>query len=195
MFASRFLALVLAVWAFALPASAQQLDLFGDAATTTMTNTATGLFSQQGVGEGAVTATLDGWASTGTTPVIIDTANAATTDTYTAYDTGATANVDYYVRSNNTLTIQNSASNVLNQFSTDSTAMTDILGTGGVTLANGEIAIAQQSLAEGTTDANMNLPSLEPTDGAGLSNLVISNSAIGAGNVITLPTSPISPPS
>jgi hypothetical protein len=187
------MALFLACWAFVLPASAQQLDLFGAAATTTMTSTATGLFTQQSVGQGAVTATLDGWATTGTTPVIVDTSNTATTDTYTAYDGTATANVDYYVRENNTVTLQNSASNVLNQFSTDSSAMTSLLGT-GVTLANGEIAIAQQALAEGTTDANMNLPSLEPSDGSGLSNIVISNSAIGAGNVITLPTSPLSPP-
>lgn len=193
MFASRLMALFLACWAFVLPASAQQLDLFGAAATTTMTSTATGLFTQQSVGQGAVTATLDGWATTGTTPVIVDTSNTATTDTYTAYDGTATANVDYYVRENNTVTLQNSASNVLNQFSTDSSAMTSLLGT-GVTLANGEIAIAQQALAEGTTDANMNLPSLEPSDGSGLSNIVISNSAIGAGNVITLPTSPLSPP-
>lgn len=189
---SRLFALVLTWLVLAMPASAQQLDLFGDAATTTMTNTATGLFTQQAVGEGAVTATLDAWATTGTTPVIIDTANAATTDTYTAYDATATANVDYYVRSNNTVTLSNSASNVLNQFSTDATAMTDLLGA-GVTLANGQIAIAQQALAEGTSGATLNLPSLEPTDGSGLSNLTITNSAIGAGNVITMPTTPLNP--
>lgn len=190
MISSRFFALVLACLAFAMPATAQQLDLFGAAATTTMTNTATGLFTQQSVGQGAVTATLDGWATTGTTPIIVDTANAATTETYTGYSTGASANVDYYVSSNNTVTLQNSASNVLNQFSTDSTGMTDLLGA-GVTLTNGQVAIAQQALAEGDTTATLNLPTLEPTDGSGLSNLVISNSAIGAGNVITMPTTPL----
>lgn len=164
--------------------SAQSLDLFGTAATTTMNNTGTGLFTQQSVGLGAVTATVNSAADAAGNIGLL-TGGTSTTQTYSDITTGNT----YFATDNGgAVTLSNSASNVLNQFSSDGTAITALLGT-GVTLASDQIAVAQQGLAEGDTTATMGLPDMAAA--GAVANLVISNSAIGSGNAINLPTSPL----
>lgn len=175
------------VMAAASSLSAQSLDLFGTAATTTMTNTGTGLFTQQTVGLGAVSATVSSAADAAGNVGLL-TGGTNLTETYSDVTTG-----NAYFESNNggAVTLSNSASNVLNQFNSDSNAITSLLGA-GVTLANDQIAVAQQGLAEGDTTATMGLPDLA-TAGA-VANLTIANSAIGAGNAINLPTTPLQIP-
>lgn len=165
-------------------AFAQNLDLFGTQATTTMTNTATGLFSQQSVGVGAVSSTVNSAADAAGNVGLL-TGGTTIVETYSDITTGNT-----YYESNNggAVTLSNSATNVLNQFNADRGTMTDLLGT-GITLANEQVAVAQQGLAEGDTTATMGLPDMA-TAGA-VSNLTVTNSAIGAGNVISLPINPL----
>ncbi len=186
MYASRIISVISFTAMTALPVSAQQLDLFGDAATTTMTNTATGLFTQQSVGEGNVTATLATAADAAGNIGLLTSATSATTSTYTD-----SAGQDYLVTTNGGMvSIANSASTVMNQFVSDGTTISALLGA-GVTLANGEIAVSQQALAEGDATATMNLP--EMASGGAIANVQLTNSAIGAGNAISLPTTPLNP--
>lgn len=163
---------------------AQNLDLFGTQATTTMTNTATGLFTQQTVGTGAVSATVNSAADAAGNIGLL-TGGTNIVETYSDITSGN----DYYVRDNGgAVSLSNSASNVLNQFNSDGGTITTLLGA-GVTLVNEQIAVAQQGLAEGDTTATMGLPDMAAA--GAVSNLTISNSAIGAGNAINLPISPL----
>lgn len=177
--------------AVSLPASAQNLDLFGTNATTTMTNTATGLFSQQTVGTGTVTATFNSAADAAGNLGLV-TGGTSATETY---NDGTS---DVLINNNGGMvTLSNSATNVLNQFTADGGEMTTLLGA-GVTLANEQIAVAQQGMSEGDTTATMNMPDLAtdvpaatPSASNTVSNLTLANSSVGVGNAINLTMDPL----